>query len=105
MIIVSYLYLMLAIAFTLIACASLAVSQNRNWKNIAESPILPATQKLIRRIGWALLSIAFIICIARDGISFAILLWLLLIGISSLTIAMILSFKACLLKPFIRIYS
>ncbi|MBL4670620.1 MAG: DUF3325 domain-containing protein [Arenicella sp.] len=100
----SLVYLLLAIGLTLAGCVSLALSQNRNWQNITETNLSSSTQRLIRTTGWVLLCIAFMICSARDGVSFAIILWLLLIGISSFIVAMILSFKPSLMSLVTRTF-
>lgn len=96
--------LTLACFFTLAGCISLALSLDRNWKNVTGETLVKPVKKSSRRMGWILLSLALSACIARDGVGFAALMWPLLITIMSFIVAMTLSFWPELLRSITRFY-
>lgn len=63
-------------------CLSLALSQRRHWQAVPSSTSRPP--KPLRLVGWTLISLSLVIVIFRDGASFGVLVWPLLIGFASL---------------------
>lgn len=96
--------LLFAAAFAFLGCASLALSQSRNWRAVTGATLLTSTQRTVRLTGWVLLIAALALCIARDGVGFAALTWPLLFAAGAFVVAMILSFRPRLLKPAARLY-
>lgn len=88
-----------------IGCMSLALSQNRNWNIVTGTALVTRTKKAIRVIAWIFLGAAFFVCIDIEGLSFAVLIWLLLMAAASFIVAIMLSFRPELLKPVARLYS
>ncbi|MEM1196616.1 MAG: DUF3325 family protein [Pseudomonadota bacterium] len=88
--------LALAYAMSVVGCALLAFSQTRNWRAVMDDR--KATPPQTAKAGWALILAALVPCIARDGGSFAALLWPLVFAASAMTIAMVLTYRASWLK-------
>ena len=83
--------LLLAYALSTLGCALLAFSQTRHWRAIVEDrkAAAPRTAKA----GWALVLAALVPCVARDGGSFAALLWPLVFAASAMNVARVLTYK------------
>lgn len=78
-------------------CLALALSQHRHWQAAMRSGSLPP--RWARRLGWSLIAASLGLLIMRDGASFAMLFWPLLIGAGALLTAGLLSWKPTLLSP------
>lgn len=91
--------------FVLVGCASLALGQHRHWRTVTGTKLHKSSQTVIRLTGWALIFAALVLCIVRDGASFASLTWPLLITAGACAVAMTLSFNAVWLRPLAIFYS
>ena len=90
--------LLIAAAFiTLAGSVLLALSQPRHWQAVMGREPRPARGP--RPAGWLLLGLSLTLTILRDGVSFGILLWPLLIGLGALTTAMLLTWAPWALRP------
>lgn len=85
------LWLVLASITGFYGCLLLAMSQNRNWKNVHGESRIQHKKKVARRTGGSLLAVSLLLCILRDG-GFAALLWPLLLYASSIAVTLILAF-------------
>ena len=93
---VSVLLLALAALSAFLGCSYLALSQPRNWRTVMGEG---AAHKAARPIGWGLIILSLILCIARDGGSFAALLWPLLLAGAAFLVAMLLAYQPSTLRP------
>lgn len=80
--------------------ALLALSQDRNWRTVG---LAQARAPYGRGLGWAFLTASLVPVLLRDGLSFAALLWPMLIAASAIGVAMILAYRPALLRPLARI--
>ena len=99
--------LLIALGFALcfIGCTLLALSQQHHWRNVTGDR--KAIPPRFAGLGWALVLLALIPCILRDGGSFAALLWPLLFAAGAMavamTLAMTLAYKPNWLGPLVRL--
>ena len=99
----SVMLLILAFMCSLVGCAYLAISQDRNFRLVQDDANRRAPSRKLRPLGFVLLFLALCGCLLRDGVSFAALLWPLMLGISAVVVAQILSFRPAFLKPLLAI--
>lgn len=85
-----FLLLALAVLAALIGCAWLALSQSRHWRTVIG---VGKAHAVTRPVGWGLIGLSLIFCAARDGASFAALLWPLLLAGAAFTVAMTLAYN------------
>lgn len=78
-------------------CLALALSQQRHWKAATRSSTRPP--RWFRLSGWGLIAASLGLLIVRDGVSFAVLFWPLLVGAAALVTAGLLSWNPTLLNP------
>lgn len=83
----------------LIGCALLAVSQERNSRKVQGEPMQKKSAKIARSAGCAVLCAAFVFCLISEGVSFAVLLWPLLLTVGAFLTTMVLAYRPSLLKP------
>ncbi|MEM1150849.1 MAG: DUF3325 domain-containing protein [Pseudomonadota bacterium] len=88
--------LLIAYALSTLGCALLAFSQTRHWRAIVEDR--KATAPHAVKAGWALIFLALVPCVVRDGGSFAALLWPLVFAASAMSVAMLLTYKPSWLR-------
>ena len=81
-------------------CLALALSQHRHWQAATRRGSLPP--RWARRSGWGLIATSLGLLIMRDGVSFAMLFWPLLIGAGAFVTAGLLSLKPTLLSPLAK---
>ncbi|MEM1381812.1 MAG: DUF3325 domain-containing protein [Pseudomonadota bacterium] len=74
----------------------LALSQDRHWKALAPKGTKP--RPVLRRIGWSLAAATLVVCVLRDGGSFAALIWPMVMAAASFTVAMGLAYYPAPLK-------
>ncbi|MEM8774673.1 MAG: DUF3325 domain-containing protein [Pseudomonadota bacterium] len=86
---IDLLLLVLASLSALLGCAFLALSQHRHWRTVMGKG---APHRAVRPAGWALLAISLAICISRDGSSFAVILWPLLLSAAAILVVMIIAY-------------
>ncbi|MEM1370067.1 MAG: DUF3325 family protein [Cyanobacteria bacterium P01_H01_bin.15] len=79
-----------AIIFAHYACFLLALSQAKNWRRVGKT-ITPAASA--RFSGWISAGLSLLVCILIYGGSFATLLWPLLMGLSGLITALVLTYN------------
>ncbi|MEM1133048.1 MAG: DUF3325 domain-containing protein [Pseudomonadota bacterium] len=95
--IIATLWLALAFVLSLAGCAMLAMTQKPHWRAITDSKSNPPKTAIP---GWLCIAAALVPCIIRDGISFAMLLWPLIFALAAFSIAMTLTYKPSLMRPF-----
>lgn len=83
--------ILLAYALCTLGCTLLALSQPRHWRAIVKDR--KATPPRTAMAGWVLVFAALVPCIARDGGSFAALLWPLVFAAGAMSVAMGLAYK------------
>ncbi|MEM1106963.1 MAG: DUF3325 domain-containing protein [Pseudomonadota bacterium] len=87
---VSLALLALAISLCLAGMVLLAFSLNRNWRDVGmKTPVWPRA----RMVGWGLVFASLAATIARDGPSFAALIWPMLIAGAAILIGMVLAYR------------
>ena len=89
-------FLALASALCLVGMATLALTQDRNWRRV-DTGGSPAGWA--RPTGWALVIAALAVCIIRDGPSFAALIWPMLAAGAALAVGMVLAYRPQWLSP------
>lgn len=89
----------LAVLSALLGCAFLALSQNRNWRDIVSCKPSERMTRLARMAGCTFVFASLVFCVIRDGASFAALLWPLLFATAAFTIAMTLAYQRGLMGP------
>ena len=94
--VLSILLLAVAAICAFIGCACLALSQPRNWRTVMGKG---QAHQATRPTGWGLVGLSLIFCVARDGGSFAALLWPLLLAGAAFLVAMVLTYRSRWLKP------
>ncbi|MEM1147644.1 MAG: DUF3325 family protein [Pseudomonadota bacterium] len=77
----------------------IALSQRRNWRTLG---LDGAGMRIARPLGWALLVAAFGLSWLRDGMSFAMLIWPMLIALSAISIALLLAHRPSILRVFAK---
>lgn len=90
-------WLVLAFLICFSGCALLALSQARNWRAVVNNR--KAKPPRIAKWGWTLIALGLIPCVARDGASFAALLWPLVFAASAMSVAMVLAYRPTILRP------
>jgi uncharacterized membrane protein len=93
--------MILALVSACAGCALLALSQARHWQAVTASPSPPP--RALRRVGWSLVLASLMLCILRDGASFAALLWPLLMMAGALIAALLLAWWPAALRPLCRL--
>ena len=83
--------LLVALLLCLSGCSLLALSQDRNWRKVLDDR--NATPPIFAWLGWTRVLSAFVPCVARDGASFAALLWPLLFAAGAGAAAMVLTYR------------
>jgi hypothetical protein len=95
--------MILALLSSFGGCALLALSQARHWQSVTQSPGVPP--RALRVAGRGLLLASLAICIARDGLSFAALLWPMLAMAGALGVAALLAWRPNALSKVARLWS
>ncbi|MEM0984847.1 MAG: DUF3325 domain-containing protein [Pseudomonadota bacterium] len=93
---VSFGLFAIASLLCLVGMAALALSQDRNWRSMG---IGVAPAGWVRPLGWGLILSALILCILRDGASFAALIWPMLLAAAAFLIGMALAYRPTWLRP------
>ena len=86
--------LLVLLAAAYVGFALLALSQRRHWtRAIGEGEPSPEQARRLRILGYALLAIAFVLAVLRDGASFGIVLWATAISIAAIAVALTLTWR------------
>ena len=93
-------WMVLAFCASWIGCICLALSQTRHWRNTAASAAAPPW---LRPLGFAAILFALFACFARDGASFAALVWPLVFAVTAFLTAMLLAFRPHWLRLLTRL--
>lgn len=91
--------MVLATLTAIIGLACLSLSQDKHWRVVRPSKTAVPRVRELRMVGYGLLVVCAALCIARDGISFSLILWPLTVGISAIVIGMTIAYRPVLLKP------
>ena len=80
--------------------AFLALSQERHWRTIGDTPPLSKPAKRCCRLcGGSFIFASSFLAVLRDGISFGILLWTLSLSISAFAVALTIAWQRQWLSP------
>ena len=86
--------LLLLLAAAYYGFALLALSQRRHWtRAIGEGEPPPRQARRLRVAGYALLAVAFVLAVLRDGASFGIVLWASVISVAAIAVALTLTWR------------
>ena len=86
------------------ALAALAMSQDRHWQHLGGGRHCPPrTSTALRCVGWALLLVAMVLALMRDGAAFGSFLWATVITIGALSVVATLSWRSRWLRPMARL--
>ncbi|MEM9618390.1 MAG: DUF3325 family protein [Pseudomonadota bacterium] len=86
------IWLVLAVLSAFLGCGCLALSQEKHWRRIISAAQSGAKAKIcLKCAGWALVSFSLVFCVLRDGASFAVLLWPMLMAAAGMSAAMALA--------------
>jgi hypothetical protein len=87
-----------------IGFASLALSQDRNWRRVVVAPLpAQAGRTALRTVGSTLLGLGLPLALWRDGPAFGSLMWVMLLSMAAATVTLILSWRPRWLEPLARI--
>lgn len=89
-----------ALLAAFLGSASLALSQRKHWQVVTSSSSTPGQAP--RRAGWSLLGASFLLTILRDGASFGALFWPMLLGLSVMVTALLMTWAPQALRPLAR---
>ncbi len=75
-------------------CAFLALSQPSHIRRVSGQRVEPANRSrgILRPVGWVCVLVTLPVCIAWAGVSFAALLWPLIIAVSAFLVALTLAY-------------
>ena len=83
--------------------ACLALAMPEHWERAGGNPDRQAPRaRALRRCGAAMLSLAFAVCVWRDGAAFGTLLWAILMSASALAVAFTLTWYPQLMRYAMR---
>lgn len=97
-----------AICITLLGMACLSLSLPSHWRQVTgREDSLPSTAECLRlRVaGYCSLTVAFLLCLAADHPSMAVLVWVMLLALAAKSVASILSWRQHWLKPLLFMFS
>ncbi len=94
--------MILALVSSFGGCALLALSQARHWQIVTRSPGMPP--HTLRVAGRSLLLASLVICILRDGLSFAALLWPMLAMAGALGVTALLTWRPNTLRRLAQLW-
>lgn len=84
--------------------AALAISQDRHWHHLGGARHCPRRACVVLRCaGWALLIVALVLALMRDGAGFGSLLWATVITVGALSVVATLSWRAHWLRLAARL--
>lgn len=89
-----------AVLAAFLGSALLALSQKRHW--LAVTGALLRTNWPMRSLGWVMISTSLVLAVLRDGPSFAILFWPMLVGLGAMVTSAILTWMPSALKPVMK---
>lgn len=96
--------LLLAAASAWLGFACLALSQPQHWRAVtAEAQAAPPRPALLRPAGYLALALALALCLARDGVSFGSILWVLLLAVDAALVVFTLSWRPRWLAAAVRL--
>lgn len=98
----------LAIFTTLLGMACLALSLPNHWRQVTgmeTSLPSPSEQLRLRIFGYSGLFASFLLCLAADHPSMAVLVWVMLLGLAAKGVAIILAWREHWLKPLAGLFS
>ena len=82
-----------------LACTLMALRQKKHWQTVTSTPHHSQISQRLNITAWILCSLSFALCVAAEGLSFAVLLWPLLFALASLSTALMIAFKPDWLLP------
>ena len=100
----SGLWLLMAFLSMLAGMGWLALSLPAHWKQVRPQRSEPASGQL-RLLGWTGVLVSALACLAADHPSMAILVWLMLLALTAVLVALLLSTRPHWLQPLARCVS
>ncbi|WP_082992774.1 DUF3325 family protein [Erythrobacter sp. QSSC1-22B] len=92
-----------AVLMAFLGCACLALSQERHWTVSTGKP--PISELAQRNAGLLLLAGSLGLSVARDGFTFAILFWPLIVGVGAIATSATLTWRPWLLRPLALLFN
>ncbi|MEM6638941.1 MAG: DUF3325 domain-containing protein [Pseudomonadota bacterium] len=96
------MWFLLALLTSAVGLSLLALSQASHWYRVNKSH---TRRPGVRAVGWVLIGASFIVCIARDGVSLAMLIWPMVTATVSVAVALLLAFRPRWLRSLARLLS
>lgn len=90
-------------ACALLSCALLAISLQRNWEKTSGGAYAPPAALLTRHSGWGLALLCFVLCVWRDGWSFTLLLWPLMMALGAAIVSTTLAYRRSWFLPLVNL--
>lgn len=82
----------------------LALSQDRHWHEAGgQRQCPPRMRRMLRPAGYALLIVALVLALMRDGASFGALLWATTISAGAFAVVCTLTWRPRWLRPLVRL--
>lgn len=96
------LLLVAALLATQLGMGWLALAMEVHWQQVRDSNTRPPRMiTILKTLGYAGLASALLLCLAADTATMAVLVWMMLLAISSITIAFVLSMRPSILAPLV----
>ena len=99
------LLLLASLGFAAAGLACLALSQAKPWVIVAGRDSAAPRVRPLRRLGWLCLGASAVLTLLRDGVSFGLLLWPLVLFAAAGTIAMVLTYRPLWLSGLARAFA
>lgn len=97
-----------AVFITMLGMACLSLSLPSHWRQVTgiETSLPSPTERLsLRVVGYCSLTVAFLLCLAADHPSMAVLVWVMLLALAAKGVASILSWRQHWFKPLLSVFS
>jgi UDP-N-acetylmuramyl pentapeptide phosphotransferase/UDP-N-acetylglucosamine-1-phosphate transferase len=95
------IFLLLATILCVCGMAWLALAMDTHWRQVRSGVPAAHTVRILRLMGATALFTSLLFCLQVDHATMASLVWVMLLGISALSVAVILSWQPRLLVPLI----
>ncbi|XLZ69769.1 DUF3325 domain-containing protein [Massilia sp. SR12] len=97
-------FLFAAVLASYLGFACLALAMPDHWLQVAGEDRQGHGRSGLRPAGCAMLVLAFVLCLLRDGPSFGSLLWVMMMGAAALAVALTLTWSPRLLLPLAMLW-
>ena len=96
------LYLTAAALFSLVGMAWLALSMDVHWAQLKQIPLADShpPKVILKALGYSALFVSLVLCLVADRPSIAALVWMMLMSVTAVSVAWVLSKSPRSLKAF-----